>query len=147
MRTRSNVEKFILTGMVAGGLALGAIAGASALPLSGEVGCRLPGLINAAASENVADTFVIPFAANSSDLTPVAEEVLDAAAAAYPQKGTLFLRIEGGEPKGQTETMVSMDRLTWVTAYLTARDVPLEAMVFEAPAVAQMGCATTAASL
>ena len=147
MRARSNVEKFILTGVLAGGLAVGAVAGAGALPMSGEIGCRLPGLMNAAASETVADVFIVPFAANSSELTPIAEEVLEAAAAAYPQKGTLFLRIQGGEPKSQTEPLVSLDRLTWVMAYLTARDVPLEAMVFEAPAVAQMGCTTTAASL
>ena len=141
MRARSNVGKFIVSGLLAGGIAVTAATGAMALPLQGETGCRVSGVMNAAATEALADTFVIPFAPHSSALTPVAEKVLDAAAEAYPAHATLFLRIDGGEPEGQADTLVSMDRLTWVTAYLTARDVPLEAMVFEAPAVAQIGCA------
>ena len=144
MRAKSNVEKFIVAGVLAGGIAIVAATGAMASPLPGDAGCRMPGVMNAAATETVADTFVIPFAPHSSALTPVAEKVLEAAAEAYPTHSTLFLRIDGGEPAGQADTLVSMDRLTWVTAYLTARDVPLEAMAFETPAVAQIGCARTA---
>ena len=51
MRAKSNVEKFILCGVVAGGIAVAAATGAMALPLQRDAGCRAPGVMNAAATE------------------------------------------------------------------------------------------------
>lgn len=138
---RTKLSNLIVSGALIGGMAFAGAAYAQSSP--SEVACHVPGVMNASVSEVLAETFVIPFAAHSSDLTPVAERVLEVAALSYPEQPILHLRIQGAEGEGQAETLVSIDRLTWVTAYLSQRDVPLQAMVFESPAVAQMGCATS----
>lgn len=138
---RTKLSKLIVSGALLGSMAFAGAALAQSSPA--DVACRVPSVVNVAVSEVLAETFVIPFAANSSELTPVAERVLEIAAMSYPEQPTLYLKIQGAEGEGQTETLVTMDRLTWVTAYLAQRDVPLQAMVFESPALAQMGCATS----
>ncbi|MGE0154648.1 MAG: hypothetical protein AB7R90_18670 [Reyranellaceae bacterium] len=136
MRTRWS--KAIFAGAVASAL-MGGTALAQSVPAGNP--CGMPGLVKASVSEELAETFIVPFAANSSELSPVAARILDIAAASYPQQPTLYLRIQGGERASETETLVKIDRLAWVTAYLTQRDVPLEALVFEEPSMAQRtGC-------
>ena len=140
MRASLSIRKFLIAGMVASSLGIAGL-GTAGLAMAGQSGAAIgpagAGAPQMPAGEAFADTYIVPFAAQSSDLTPVAEAVLDAAVAAYPHQQTIYLRIEGAEPRSETETLVALDRLTWVTIYLTARDVPLEALAFEAPAVAE----------
>lgn len=136
---RTKLAKTIVVGAIAGALLSGS---AWAQPAINAAPCSMPGVLKASVATEVAETFVVPFAANSSALSPVAERVLDVAALSYPQQPILYLRIQGAEQPSETETLVKMDRLTWVTAYLAQRDVPIEAMVFEQPSLAQMGCAS-----
>jgi hypothetical protein len=125
-----------LAGVLMAGTAL-------AQPPASAAPCSIPGVVKASVTAEVAETFVVPFAANSSDLNPVAERILEVAALSYPQQQTLYLRVQGAEPAGESETLVKLDRLTWITAYLVQRDVPHEALVFEEPAMAErMGCAS-----
>lgn len=138
---RTGLSRVLLATSLAGVLAAGSALAQPAAPTAAP--CAMPGLQTASISMQVAETFIVPFAPNSAELSPVAERVLDIAAASYPQQPTLYLRIQGGEPASQTETLVKLDRLTWVTAYLAQRDVPLEAIMFEEPSLAQQtGCAS-----
>lgn len=137
---RTSLTKLLLGTALAGGLL--ASGSAVAQPAIGAAPCSIQGVVKASVSSAVAETFVVPFAANSSELSPVAERVLEIAAVSYPQQPVLYFRIQGGEPASETETLVKIDRLTWITAYMAQRDVPLEAVVFEEPAMAQrFGCA------
>jgi hypothetical protein len=138
---RTSLTKLLLGTVLAGGLT--ASGTAFAQPASSAAPCSTPGVVKASVSLAMAETFVVPFAAQSSELSPVAERVLEIAAVSYPQQPVLYFRIQGAEPASETETLVKMDRLAWITAYLAQRDVPLEAVVFEEPSMAQrMGCAS-----
>jgi hypothetical protein len=133
-----------LTKMLLGTAIAGVLMGGSAMAQStvDVAPCSSSGVTKASISLAQAETFVVPFAANSSELTPVAERVLEVAATMYPEQPTLYMRIQSAEVPGETEALVKIDRLAWVTAYLSQRDVPLEAIVFEEPPMAQqMGCA------
>lgn len=144
---RTIFTKLLLGTALAGGLL--ASGTAFAQPAGTAAPCSMPGVVKASVSHEVAETFIVPFAANSSELSPVAERVLEIAAVSYPQQPVLYFRVQGGEPVTETDTLVKIDRLAWITAYLSQRDVPLEAVVFEEPFMAQrMGCADpTQASL
>ena len=134
-----------LTGMLLGTAMAGALMAGSAMAQSGidVAPCSAFGITKASISIAQAETFIVPFAANSSELSPVAERVLEVAATMYPEQPTLYVRIQGAEAPSETETLVKIDRLAWVTAYLAQRDVPLEAIVFEEPSMAQQtGCAS-----
>ena len=136
-----------LTGMLVGTALAGVLMAGSAVAQTavGVAPCGAPGFTKASISIAQAETFVVPFAANSSELSPVAERVLEVAATMYPEQPTLYMRIQGAEPASDTETLVKIDRLTWVTAFLAQRDVPVEAIVFEEPSMAQQtGCASPA---
>lgn len=137
---RTSLSKLMLGAAVAGALASG---GAWAQPPTSVAPCAPPGVVKASVSQEMAETFIVPFGANSSELTPVAERVLDVAAASYPQQPILYIRIQGGESPSDTETLVKLNRLTWVAAYLAQRDVPQDAITFEEPSLAQMGCAVS----
>jgi hypothetical protein len=136
---RTSLTKLLFGTALAGGLLASGTAFAQS---SGNAApCSVPGVVKASVSSEVAETFIVPFAANSSELSPVAERVLEIAAVSYPQQPVLYFRIQAGEPASETETLVKIDRLAWITAYLAQRDVPLEAVVFEEPSMAQrMGC-------
>jgi hypothetical protein len=136
---RTSLAKMLLGAAIAGALMSGSAMAQSAVDVAP---CSPSGVTKASISLAQAETFVVPFAANSSELTPVAERVLEVAATMYPEQPTLYMRIQGAEAPGETETLVKIDRLAWVTTYLAQRDVPLEAIVFEEPSMAQqMGCA------
>lgn len=137
---RTGLSKLFLAASFAGAMAAGSALAQPAAPALAS--CATPGLQRVSVSAEMVETFIVPFAANSSELSPVAERVLDMAAVSFPKQPVLYLRIQGGEPASQTETLVKLDRLTWVTAYLAQRDVPADALVFEEPPMAQrMGCA------
>lgn len=137
---RTTGTKVFIVAAVAGALMAGNVL-AQGAPTAAP--CSTPGVVKASVSGQIAETFVVPFAAHSSYLTPVAERVLEIAATSYPEQPILYIRIQGGEPANETETLTKIDRLTWVSAYLTQRDVPADAVVFEEPSMAQqMGCAS-----
>jgi hypothetical protein len=137
---RTSLTKLLLGAALAGGLMAGGAAFAQ--PNINTAPCSTPGVVKASISTAVAETFIVPFAANSSELSPVAERVLEIAAVSYPQQPVLYFRVQGAEPAAETEALVKIDRLAWITVYLSQRDVPLEAIVFEEPSMAQrMGCA------
>lgn len=136
----TSLSRMLIGTAIAGALVSGGAMAQSAVDVAP---CSPLGVTKASISVAQAETFIVPFAANSSELTPVAERVLEIAATMYPEQRTLYMRIRGAEAPGETETLVKIDRLAWVTSYLAQRDVPLDAIVFEEPSMAQqMGCAS-----
>lgn len=144
MRTGIRGRKSLMAGVVAAPLMLWGVAAVVAGPVQTD-NCGMNGVTNVAAS-TVADTFVISFAEHSAELSPVAARVLDMVAAAYATQGSVQLRVEGAETPNEPSTLVAMDRLAWVSAYLAIRDVPADAVVVDTRPTGQVGCATSADS-
>jgi hypothetical protein len=132
-------------GIVGAGLAVVIAAGAALIASSPAAfaGCGVPGAMRAAYGHNESDSakiYVVNFAPDSGQLNPVAERVLSAAAASYPNQPTIEVQVKGGERQGSAPLTVELDRYAVVTAYLVRHDVPLGAIAFDKGQLAQTGC-------
>lgn len=148
MRMNWNAKNGFARQLIAGAVvACGAVfAVAAVTPASANVGsCNATaGVATVAYGESETasrpDVFVVPFAAGSADLNPVALRVLQAAAGSYPGRGVVRLEISGAEPGATAPETVDMDRVAVTTAYLVIHNVPADAIRYQDGPIALLNC-------
>ena len=145
MRMKPKRDLVLGGGIVGVSLAVAIASGAAFVASSPSAfACAIDNSMRAAFGQEQiqpnADIYILNFAANSAELNPVAERVLNSAAASYPAQPMIGVQIRGAEQAGTAPVTVDLDRYAVVTAYLVRHDVPVSAIAFDKGQLAQSGC-------